>query len=137
METVTIPKHEYIEMQIKTNEFTKKLALLQDQEFLSKLELAYHFFIQVKNQSPTNDQSVSIKRGSAKQIITYIADDFTAPFCWTGFATPFVITFSERRVGRTTAKPSIPQLIGTIIILLSILWWVSLRSTHPTLSMSF
>jgi hypothetical protein len=79
METVTIPKHEYIEMQMKTNELTQKLALLQDQEFLSKLELAYHFFIQVKNKSPTNDQSVSIKRGSAKQIITYIADDFTAP----------------------------------------------------------
>jgi hypothetical protein len=79
MKTITIPKHEYLEMQIKINHLSKKLALLQDQEFLSKLELAYHFFIHVKNQFPTNYQPVSIKRGSAKQIITYIADDFTAP----------------------------------------------------------
>ncbi|EDN66757.1 hypothetical protein BGP_1748 [Beggiatoa sp. PS] len=79
METVTIPKHEYIGMQIKINELTQKLALLQDQEFLSKLDSAYHFFMTKKNQSPTNYQPVSIKRGSAKQIITYIADDFTAP----------------------------------------------------------
>jgi ABC-type phosphate/phosphonate transport system ATPase subunit len=79
METITIPKQEYIEMQSKINELTKKLALLQDQEFLSKLELAYRFFIHAKKTSPTNHQPVSIKRGSAKQIITYIADDFTAP----------------------------------------------------------
>jgi len=79
METVTIPKHEYIEMQRKTNELTQRIALLQDQEFLSKLESAYHFFIQIKNNSPTDYQPVSIERGSAKQIVTYIADDFTAP----------------------------------------------------------
>jgi hypothetical protein len=79
MEMVTIPKHEYLEMQTKTHELTQKLALLQDQDFLSKLESAYHFFIHVKNKSPTHSQPVSIKRGSAKQIITYIADDFTAP----------------------------------------------------------
>ncbi len=69
METITIPKHEYLEMQIKINHLSKKLALLQDQEFLSKLELAYHFFIHVKNQFPTNYQPVSIKRGSVKPTI--------------------------------------------------------------------
>ncbi len=79
IKTVTIPESEYINLQFKINELQQKIALLQDNEFLSKLNSAYHFFINFANLPETNKESVSIKRGSAKQIITYIADDFTAP----------------------------------------------------------
>ena len=79
LKTVTIPESEYLNLQIQINELQQKIALLQDNEFLSKLNSAYRFFINVTNLPETNNQSVSIKRGSAKQIITYIADDFTAP----------------------------------------------------------
>ena len=79
VKTVTIPESEYINLQFKINELQHKIDLLQDSEFLSKLDSAYRFFINCANVPTNNHQQVSIKRGSAKQIITYIADDFTAP----------------------------------------------------------
>ena len=77
--TVTIPEREYLNLKSQINKLQKKIALLQDKDFLSKLNLAYHFFNNFALPSITNHQVVSIKRGSAKQIITYMADDFTAP----------------------------------------------------------
>jgi len=79
VKTVTIPESEYLNLQFQINELQQKIALLQDNDFLSKLNSAYRFFINFANVPASNHQPVSIKRGSAKQIITYIADDFTAP----------------------------------------------------------
>ena len=56
---ITISESEYLQMQEQINELQQKLALLQDQEFLSKLNLAYHLFVNLIPMSPTNYQSVS------------------------------------------------------------------------------
>ncbi len=70
MKTITIPESEYLQMQ-------QQLTGLQDQ-------LKYYIDSQQVNQQsatqyPDSYQPVSIKRGSAKTIITYIAEDFTTP----------------------------------------------------------
>ena len=62
-------------MQKKIEELQTKISLLQDSEFINKLMLAYKYFT---NQLPNNlKPKTPIKRGSAKDVITYIADDFT------------------------------------------------------------
>ena len=70
MKTITIPESEYLQMQ-------QQLKRLQDQ-------LKYYIDSRQVNQQPTTQypasyQPVSIKRGSAKTIITYVAEDFTTP----------------------------------------------------------
>ena len=65
-------------MQQTIRELRVKIALLQDQEFLQKLALAYQYFCQAKDTGATHTR-ISLQRGSAKDIITYIADDFDAP----------------------------------------------------------
>jgi len=83
METITIPQSDFFLMQQKIVDLEKKLELLQDEQFIQKLQLAYQFFISPKQVVQINyslsDKNVSIKRGSAKHIITYIADDFNEP----------------------------------------------------------
>lgn len=78
MKTVTIPEQEYVSMQQTINELKAQIALLRDQEFLKKLTFAYHYFCQEKDNGNTQKR-ISLKRGSAKGIITYIAKDFDAP----------------------------------------------------------
>ncbi|MBI9038179.1 MAG: hypothetical protein JEY97_08615 [Bacteroidales bacterium] len=78
MKTVTISETEYVKLKQNIIEIQKKLELLQDKEFLTKLDLVYKCFFQTEKESLTKEK-VSLKRGSAKNIITYIADDFTAP----------------------------------------------------------
>lgn len=78
MKTITISEQEYLNMQQTIRELRTKIALLQDQEFLKKLAFAYHYFYQEKSNGSTQTR-ISLKRGSAKDIITYIADDFDAP----------------------------------------------------------
>jgi len=83
METITIPHSDFIIMQEKIANLEIKVALLQDDQFMQKLQLAYQFLIYpkqiVQNNHSKQDKKVSIKRGSAKHIITFIADDFSAP----------------------------------------------------------
>ena len=77
MDTITIPEVEYLNMQNQIEELRTKVALLQDSEFINKLMLAYKYFA---NQLPDiSNNQIPLKRGSAKDIITYIADDFTEP----------------------------------------------------------
>jgi len=78
MKTITISEKEYNNMQNSILELNKKLELLQDSEFIKKLEIAYRYFLQY-NKSQKHQDKISIKRGSAKKIITYIANDFTEP----------------------------------------------------------
>ncbi len=78
MKTVTISEAEYNKLQQNIIEIQKKLELLQDKELLTKLDLVYKYFFQTEKGSITKER-VSLKRGSAKKIITYISDDFTAP----------------------------------------------------------
>lgn len=76
METVNIPKEEYLLMKKKIKKLENMISILDDDNFLEKLNFTYNFFFYNQN----NKQSViSIKRGSAKNIITDIADDFDAP----------------------------------------------------------
>jgi hypothetical protein len=78
MKTITISEKEYNNMQKNILELKKKLELLQDSEFIKKLEIAYRYFLQ-SNKSQKHQDEISIKRGSAKKTITYIANDFTEP----------------------------------------------------------
>jgi len=77
MKTITVPESEYIQMGQTVENLQQQLKLLQDQ-------LKWCLASQQLDQQPTVpfsnfNQPVSIKRGSAKAIITYIAEDFTAP----------------------------------------------------------
>jgi hypothetical protein len=82
MKMITIPELEYLQLQQTISILQQQLSLFQDQDFVSKLNLAYQLFlIQKPMPTPVDDiiPQVSIKRGGAKPLITYIADDFTAP----------------------------------------------------------
>jgi hypothetical protein len=74
MKTVIIPESEYLQMQQTIEILQQQLRLLQDQ--LKWYPALKHVELQ---PMPPSSQPVSIKRGSAKAIITYIAEDFTAP----------------------------------------------------------
>jgi len=57
----------------------KQLELLQDNSFMEKLSTAYRLFFQKEVSAETDTERISLKRGSGKRIITYIADDFNEP----------------------------------------------------------
>lgn len=69
MKTIRISETEYLQMQQRIDNLQQQLKLLQNQ-----------FKLHFTAKKPTEPaQTVSIKRGSAKAVITYIAEDFTAP----------------------------------------------------------
>jgi hypothetical protein len=77
MKTITIPNREYLQMQQTVEYLQQQLKLLQDQ-------LKWYLVAPPMEPQPIAPlanfkQPVSIKRGSAKAIITYLAADFTAP----------------------------------------------------------
>jgi Protein of unknown function (DUF2281) len=80
MKMITIPELEYLQLQQTISILQQQLSLFQDQDFVSKLNLAYQLFL-IQKPKPIDDiiPQISIKRGSAKHLITYIADDFTDP----------------------------------------------------------
>ena len=80
MKTVTIPENEYLQMQQTISRLQQQLRLLQEQ--LQRYPTVERDELQpMSSFSPYHQhhQPVSIKRGSAKAIITYIAENFTAP----------------------------------------------------------
>lgn len=80
MKTITISEEEYLQLQRTIQELEEKLRLFQDKDFIQKLNVAYELFVHEKNRPFTqNSPSASLKRGSAKEIIRYMADDFNAP----------------------------------------------------------
>lgn len=62
MKMITIPENEYLQMQQQLQQLQRQLNWSTRALTLSATE-----------------QPVSIKRGSAKKLITYIAEDFTEP----------------------------------------------------------
>ncbi len=80
MKTITIPEAEYLQMQQTINMLQQQLTMLKDESFLAKLNLAYHLFVTPirVTENIESFKPVSLKRGSAKKMITYMADDFTA-----------------------------------------------------------
>jgi hypothetical protein len=77
MKTITISESEYFKMQQTVENLQQQLKLLQNQ-------LKWHMVSQPINQTNAEscinfNQPVSIKRGSAKTVITDVAEDFTVP----------------------------------------------------------
>ena len=79
MKTITIPEYEYLQMRQTIERLKKQSELLQDSSFLEKLSAAYRLFFEKELSAETDTSRLSIKRGSGKGIITYIADDFDSP----------------------------------------------------------
>jgi hypothetical protein len=83
MKTVTIPEEEYLALKQTINELQEKVSLLRDEEFINKIQRTYQLFITSKeNQVDKNDKEIphlSIKRGSGKDVIRIIGDDFNEP----------------------------------------------------------
>jgi Protein of unknown function (DUF2281) len=80
METITIPKSEYMQMQQAITTLQQQLNLAQDSEFIKKMMLAYQVFVVDKPVLPMqDDKRLPLKRGAGKHVITYMADDFDAP----------------------------------------------------------
>ena len=77
MKTVTIPENEYLQMQQTISRLQQQLRLLQEQ--LQRYPTVERDELQPMSPFSPYHQPVSIKRGSAKAIITYLAEDFTAP----------------------------------------------------------
>lgn len=81
MKTVKISEVEYLQMKKTINSLQQELSLLKDKDFLAKLNIAYNLFSQsIDKKNPSDDYPLpSMKRGSGKHLIKYIADDFTDP----------------------------------------------------------
>ncbi len=83
MTTISISENEYNLLQQKIINLEKKVELLQEQQFIQKLNLAYQIFYEstfYKSISYTfPEQRISMKRGAGKDIVTYMADDFDDP----------------------------------------------------------
>ncbi|PIY12569.1 MAG: hypothetical protein COZ18_01785 [Flexibacter sp. CG_4_10_14_3_um_filter_32_15] len=80
MKTVTIPEEEYLALKQTINELQEKVNLLKDEEFIKKIQRTYQLFIASKeNQIDKEISHLSLKRGSGKDVIRNISDDFDAP----------------------------------------------------------
>jgi hypothetical protein len=80
MKMITISEVEYLQLKQTVTVLQQQLSLFQDQDFMSKLSLAYQLFLLQKTTPVViNRPPISIRRGSAKHAIAYISDDFTAP----------------------------------------------------------
>jgi len=85
METIVIPKYEYITMKQHIADLQKKLSYLQDVSFINKLKYFVDFFYK-DSTSPNTAESpdsktvepLPFKYGVARDLI-FIADDFNAP----------------------------------------------------------
>jgi hypothetical protein len=49
------------------------------QQYISNIEAQMSLLMKMAKENTSENKPVSLKRGSAKNIITFIADDFTAP----------------------------------------------------------
>ncbi len=76
---MNIPESEYRQMNETIRSLEKKVAILQDRHFMEKLTWAYRLFCEKENRVKAQKNAVTLKRGSGKSFITYIAEDFDAP----------------------------------------------------------
>lgn len=49
------------------------------QQYISTIETQMLLLVKMAKENTSENKPLSLKRGSAKNIITFIADDFTAP----------------------------------------------------------
>jgi len=79
METVVIPKYEYVTMKQQIADLQKKIVILQDVTFMNKLKFFVDLFY--KDNEPETfelSESIPFKFGAAKELIS-ISDDFNKP----------------------------------------------------------
>lgn len=65
-------------LKAEINKLKTQLSLLQDQEFLGKLNLAYSAF-GVAAPNEASAEAIAWAPGAAKHMVSFIADDFDAP----------------------------------------------------------
>ncbi len=80
MKNITISEKEYLALKQTINELQEKISLLKDEEFIKKLQRTYQLFV-TSTDSKINEEipNLSIKRGSGKDVIRIVSDDFDAP----------------------------------------------------------
>jgi hypothetical protein len=80
METIVIPKYEYLSMKQQIAELQRKVNLLQDVTFMNKLKFFVDFFYKdnVKTNINSSLEPLPFKFGVARGLID-ISDDFNAP----------------------------------------------------------
>ncbi|AFM05976.1 hypothetical protein Fleli_3661 [Bernardetia litoralis DSM 6794] len=80
MKNITIPEEEYLALKQTINELQEKISLLKDEEFIKKLQRTYQLFVtSTENQTDKEIPHLSIKRGSGKDVIRNMSNDFDAP----------------------------------------------------------
>jgi hypothetical protein len=83
MRTVTISENEYLQMRQRIILLEKQIGLLRkdtgDSEKLSLPAYCHHKGSFHEKEDRGDVKPISLKRGAAKGIITYIAEDFDAP----------------------------------------------------------
>lgn len=79
MKNITIPEEEYLALKQTINELQEKISLLKDEEFIKKLQRSYQLFIESEENQNEQIPHLSIKRGSGKNVIRNMSDDFDAP----------------------------------------------------------
>ncbi len=80
METIAIPKYEYLSMQQKITDLQDKVKYLQDEVFMSKLKSFVDLFYNDYTTTSTFDDvnPIPFQFGAAKGMM-HISDDFNAP----------------------------------------------------------
>jgi hypothetical protein len=77
MRTITIPEDEYLKIQQSIRDLKKEAELIQNDDFIKKLSFVYQL---LRDREIFNkEEKISLKRGSGRKIITYIAEDFDEP----------------------------------------------------------
>ena len=79
METIVIPKYEYLTMKQQIADLQNKVNYLQDPDFMNKLKSFIDLYYKEYYQTITNKllNPIPFKFGAAKGLIT-ISDDFNA-----------------------------------------------------------
>lgn len=80
MKNIVISENDFFKLQQAITELRQKLYTLQDRSFIEKINIVYQYINESKSKSvEKSTDTLSIKRGAAKHLITFIADDFNAP----------------------------------------------------------
>ena len=81
MKTVTIPEQEYLQLKTAVAELQKAIQAMQAQmqAFMAQWGEKNGKMAEKQQNGSAVQPKVSWKRGSGKHLVTYIADDFTAP----------------------------------------------------------
>ncbi|OQX22805.1 MAG: hypothetical protein BWK80_29320 [Desulfobacteraceae bacterium IS3] len=79
MKTVTIPENEYLQIQQSISDLKKQAERIQHDDFIKKISLLSRLLCERHGFIENETEKISLKRGSGRGIITYIAEDFDEP----------------------------------------------------------